>query len=246
MPVSNIAFYINTFLLSFFFSSTIFFFHIRFQVSYLFQSQFLNFSSFMHSKSTANAVVTLPSLRSTLQKYGLQHLLKNTSSSSSPTPPLTPFQKPVLSVSSCDRQDQATNKVQQPEASHEQPEASHEQQAVIEIYQALVRKPMVNTVPKRQCSYTGCSQMSHKVRCPIHKIVYPCKFQGCFKCPRKGGFCRAHGGGETCTTLRCRSRAIYIVGGKCYTHGAAFRCSIRKCLSTRKIDGLCQKHYNAR
>ena len=207
----------------------------------------------MHSRNTTATVVTLPSLRSTLQKYGLQHLLDDTQSSSlTPSPNL--FQKPILSVSTCTLQFQAApadHQVQAAPAVHQVSAKPYKQQralgatGVYEIYKKHDPVLVATTKSKMvQCVAPGCFRVSRKQKlCFIHGSRKSCKFKNCLKCPIKGGLCSSHGGGTRCTTSSCSS--FVVLGDKCYAHGAALRCSTQKCMNACRIDGFCRKHYNA-
>ena len=137
-----------------------------------------------------------------------------TPSSSPLTSSLSPFQTPILSASthpSALHIQQGAAKMQQAAAEAQKAKSSILSQQTFTLTAMQLKKSQA-TYRKKRHGYPGCLI---KKRCPLHKTVYPCKFQSCFQCPLKGGFCRSHGGGQRCTTTSCSSFSVYMAG-KCY------------------------------
>ena len=165
----------------------------------------------------SNTNVSLPSLRSALQKYGLQNLLNDSTA------------KPMFSskfnfFTPISRQPQTAIQAQRGLVVPK----FHQQvyyKAAPPVYRASVhdvsnKKGLTTAKDARkrtQCMVHDCSRVARKHKlCFIHGGRSYCQSPGCFKCSCKGGFCISHGGGLRCDVSECDKSACY--GGKCYAH----------------------------
>ena len=192
-------------------------------------------SQMLAMRSTTSFTGTLPSLRSTLQKYGLQNLLNDNQS--------MPMLSPTLILStpiSLQPVHQGYRGISAPQA-HQSISTPQAQRGI--SAPQVFRVPAAKVKRKRaKCVVPDCSRVSrnHKL-CFIHGGRYYCKFAGCNKCAHKGGFCISHGGGLRCQISDCDTSAQH--GGKCYVHGGGRRCSLTACNNARRIHGFCPKHF---
>ena len=168
----------------------------------------------------------LPSLRSTLQKYGLQNLLNDNQSMHMLSPTLISY---------------TPTKRQPVHQAHRGISVPHVQRGI--SAPRVYRVPAAKVKRKRvECTVPDCSRVARKQKlCFIHGGRTNCNFAGCNKCAHKGGFCISHGGGPRCQAYECDKSAQY--GGKCYVHGGGRRCSITACNNARRIHGFCSKHF---
>ena len=178
----------------------------------------------------------LPSLRSTLQKYGLQNLLNDNPQMFSP-PSRQPHQA-HRGVSLFHPSD-ALAQIHHGIAAHK----VYQVDTVASKQQAISAAATAKDKRKRkraQCKVPDCSRVvrDHYL-CFNHGSRKTCKFENCLKCPLKGRLCSSHGGGRRCKISECGKMAQ--LGGKCYAHGG--RCSYIACNNACKINGLCRKHF---
>ena len=142
-------------------------------------------------------VAPLPSLRSTLQKYGMQNLLNDNLSISSI--PSTPISRQPQSVHQL-HQDISAPQVYRVEATEQQDSESA---------RGKRKRP--------QCTVPDCPRKARKNKlCFIHGGRSDCKFPGCSKCSQKGGLCFFHGADLRCSTIACRNAKI--INGVCRKH----------------------------
>ena len=175
--------------------------------------------------SNQNVMGPLPSLRSTLQKYGLQNLLND--NSVMPVPILcTPTSRQT------ERQFhlEATPQVYRVEAVKQSPLAAK-------------GKRILTKRIRTRCKVHDCSREARKRQlCSTHGGRSFCKFLGCTSCAHKGGLCISHGGGRRCQKPNCNMLVQY--GDTCNSHGGGRRCSDTACNKYSKVKGLCREHFN--
>jgi len=139
---------------------------------------------------------------------------------SMPCPPLSPSNKPALSLP------QSLSRNLNFQVPDLVPPPIKKQQKAVKI-----------------CTFEGCTKLARGNKlCKGHGGGKRCEKDTCGKSARSGsGFCVAHGGGRRCTKEGCSKGAegsTYL----CVNHGGGRKCTVENCCKKDQGKGFCKAH----